>query len=94
MKCNENIPFLLNCSLKGEANVDCEIDKSYVSVEFPIGIRDIRIVYDYTMPLALYMVSGQAEIAFTVSCCFISCCILSPIYMWNLRIFQFNSYPI
>lgn len=52
---------------QGQIHVDCEIDAQYVSLELPVGIRDVRIVYDYTMPLALYMIGGQAEIAFGVS---------------------------
>ena len=52
---------------QGQINVDCIIDPQYVSLELPVGIRDIKIIYDYKMPLALYMIGGQATIGFKVT---------------------------
>ncbi|XP_022711647.1 uncharacterized protein LOC111273893 [Varroa jacobsoni] len=55
-----------NIFLQGKVNTNCAIDKDYVSLELPVGVRDTRIVYDYTVPLALYMIGGQIEIGFSL----------------------------
>ncbi|OQR67679.1 hypothetical protein BIW11_13369, partial [Tropilaelaps mercedesae] len=57
---------LIKTASSGQINVDCEIDTQYVSLELPVGIRDVRIVYDYTMPFTLYMIGGQAQIGFSL----------------------------